>query len=366
MLGRNVRVECDASPGARVLAEELSLYPRGDESRPPDIVIRYQPVESSPRARINPRAHEEYEDGFLAHFQTGDVRFHVRGADLTGIDFYIPSSSTVVSALRKALDMQFSSRTERAGMIFHELVAVPAAHWMRDLAVVHASALSDRNGDVTLIGGTGGVGKTSLMLELCLHHEYRFVADDIAFVGADGRVRPNLAYPKIYAYNLEDNPDLTRRVLAGRRPIDRLQWSVHRRRGPQFVRRRLAPDRLFGAYSSQGGALKRYFVMVREDRPNIDISELDARDAAELSVSLMPPEYPQFYNHLHWHRYHRILAASEPSITASDVHGRWTSLLGTVFEQVECYVVSVPVSMDHQRFKSEMARRLTRGDVARD
>lgn len=358
MLGRRVRIELDGSEGARVLAHELSMYPTPTSINDADLVFRYGPVPSEGGRRVNPRTHEEYSDGFLAHFTTADVRFRVGNGDLTSVDVHVPPSTRLMSSIRKSLDMQFSTRIERVGMVFHELAFVPAAHWLRDISVVHASALANRAGDVTLIGGTGGVGKTSLMLELCLHGDFDFLADDISFIGEDGWVHPNLAYPKIYAYNLEDNPELAQRVLRGRSFSDRLHWSVHRRRGAQFVRRRLAPDRLFGSFSTSGGRLSRYIVLVREDRPNVTIHQMDAESAAAVSVSVMPPEYSHFYNHLSWHAYHRRLSGKEPSIMPSAVHERWNRLLRSVFEDVQCYMVKVPLSIEHARFKEQMAMRI--------
>src|SRR5690606_41041284 len=121
------------------------------------------------------------------------------------------------------------------GMVFHELALVPAAHWLSDVAVVHASAMAGPSGEVTLIGGTGGVGKTSLMLDLCLRRGFTFMADDISIVGADGWVHPNLAYRKIYAYHLQDNPELARRVFQGRRLVHREHCGLPRRPGLYVV-----------------------------------------------------------------------------------------------------------------------------------
>ncbi len=358
MLGRDVRIELDGSPGARVLEQELALYPAASPASEPELRFKWGTILHEDGRRANPRIHEEFSDGFLAHFTTADVRFRVDDGRLRRVELTIPPSHRLISTLRKALDMQFASREERAGMVFHELALVPAAHWLSDVAVVHASAMAGPSGEVTLIGGTGGVGKTSLMLDLCLRRGFTFMADDISIVGADGWVHPNLAYPKIYAYNLQDNPELARRVFQGRRFADRVHWGLHRRRGLQFVRRRLAPDKLFGAYSATGGRLSRYFVLVREDRPNIDITELGAAQAAAVSVEVMPSEYAHFYNHLHWHAYHRRLDGKEPTITPQDVHARWRRLLGAVFQGVRCYMVRVPLNIEHHRFKVEMVERL--------
>ena len=209
MMGRNVQVRYDASKGAAILQEELAAYPPAAAPGGLDLVVRYAPVEYAGLRFANPSVHCEMEDGFVIKGRMATMRFRLEGDRLLGVDFYPASArSPLMRGVRRMADMQYTSREERAGVIFHEWVAGPAAYWAPDMALVHASSFSDARG-VTLIGGTGGTGKTSLALELCRRHGFRFVADDISFVGEDGHVWPNLAWPKIYGYNLEGDPELT-------------------------------------------------------------------------------------------------------------------------------------------------------------
>ncbi len=363
MVRRRVRVEYDASAGSAILREELSRYPLSAEEDAPDLSVRYGIVDPSGRRLVNPRVHDELADGFVMHDRTAKIRFRLDGERLLSVDF-LPTvaSSALVKQARRMLDMQFSSREERAGVIFHELALVPAVHWMPDVAAVHASAFSDREGRVTLIGGTGGVGKTSIALELCIHHGFAFVADDISFVDESGHVWPNLAYPKIYAYNLEDNPDLAARVLEGRGAADRLHWMLHRRRGPQFVRRRVAPDVLYGSYDAEGGPLHRYVLLAREERPGIAVSEMAPERAAAISISLMQTEYYPFHNHLHWHAFNRTVEGRRPAISLRETLERWEGQLRNVLEHATCLLVRIPLSIGHRTFKRDMAAMLSHTD----
>ncbi|MEX0822326.1 MAG: hypothetical protein WD021_09295 [Rhodothermales bacterium] len=364
MLGRRVRVEYDSrtARGADILREELSRYPRAGDGVP-DLTVRYRPVDVPGGGLVNPRNHVELKDGFVMRHRMATVRVRMDGPRLAAIDFHPTSAnSALVTHVRRMLDMQFSSREERAGVMFHEMVLVPAAYWMSDLAIVHASAFSDSDGRVTLVGGTGGVGKTSLALELCMHHGFRFLADDIAFVDDGGHVWPNLAYPKIYAYNLEDNPSLAERLLAGRGAVDRLHWALHRRRGPQYVRRRIAPDVLYGSYDRDGGPLHRYVVLAREDRSDVSVTDLDASQAASMSTALMQAEYYPFHNHLHWHAFNRSVMGRTASLTLRRTVDRWEALLRGVLADARCNLVRIPLTMPHDRFKREMADLLARKD----
>ena len=355
MMGRNVQVCFDASKGAAILQEELAAYPPAAPTASPDLVVRYAPVEYTGLRFANPSIHCEMEDGFIIRGRMATVRFRLEGDRLLGVGFYPASAkSPLMRGLRRMADMQYTSREERAGVIFHEWVAGPAAYWAPDRALVHASSFSAARG-VTLIGGTGGTGKTSLALELCRRHDFRFVADDISFVGEDGHVWPNLAWPKLYAYNVEGDPELASRLLGGRTAADRLHWALHRRRGAAFVRRRMAPATLYDGCDREGGPLYRYVILVREDRPDLHISDISPARAAEISVRVMQAEYAGFHNHLHWHAVNRAAEDRPPTVSVSEVLHRWQDLLAHVLGQASCQLARIPRSMEHGAFRRRMA-----------
>lgn len=356
IFGRVVRVVSDRSAAGRILEEELSRYPPAPEDAEPDLVVRLRRNEPGAGRLVNPRVHEEAESGFLARYRMADVEFRLDGSALRSIDFLPTRPDTaLLRHARRWLDMQFTSREERAGVIFHEMVMVPSVYFEPALALVHASAFEDPDGGVTLVGGTGGVGKTSLEIELCLNHGFRFLADDVTVVGRGGHVWPNLAFPKIYAYNLEDNEELAARVLGRRGLGDRLHWHSHRRLGPANVRRRVAPEILYGGFSREGGPLRRYVILVREDRPALHVSEISAARAADMSVAVMETEYQEFHNHIHWHAFNRMAAGREPVLRVQDVLDRWRDQLTSVFGGASCQLARVPMHMAHADFKRQMA-----------
>lgn len=355
MMGRNVEVRYDASKGATILQKELAAYPPAAAPGEPDLVVRYAPVEYTGLRFANPSVHCEMEDGFIVRGRMATVRFRLAGTRLLGVDFYpVAARSPLMRGLRRMADMQYTSREERTGVIFHEWVAGPAAYWAPDLALVHASSFSDARG-VTLIGGTGGTGKTSLALELCLRHGFRFIADDISFIGEDGHVWPNLAWPKIYGYNLEGDPELTARLLGGRTAADRLHWALHRRRGPAFVRRRMAPADLYDECDREGRPLYRYVILIREDRSDIHISDISPTHAAAMSVRVMQAEYAGFHNHLHWHAVNRAAEDRQPTVSVSEVLQRWQDMLAHVLDRASCQLARIPRSMEHGAFRRRMA-----------
>ena len=362
MMGRNVQVHYDESKGAAILEEELAAYPSASldiaDMGIAELVVRYAPVEYDGLRFANPAVHCEMEDGFIVRGRMATVRFRLDDTRLVGVDFYPASAqSLLMRGARRLADMQYTSREERAGVIFHEWVAGPAVYWLPDMALVHASAFSDARG-VTLIGGAGGAGKTSLALELCRRYGFRFVADDISFVGEDGHVWPNLAWPKIYAYNVEGDPDLAQRLLGGRTAVDRLHWALHRRRGAACVRRRMAPDILYDGCGREGGPVFRYLMLVREDRPDLHISDISPARAAEMSVQVMRAEYAGFHNHLHWHAMHRALEDRPLSVSASGVFRRWRDMLTRVLGRAQCRLARIPRTMEHSAFRRRMTALL--------
>ena len=378
IFGRRVRVEPGLGVAGRVLREELAAYPpwdalpgtpaAGGAAPEADYALTFGAPEMSPVVLANPSSHPEGTDGFTARYTMASVEHRWRGGRLhaLGVRVHRPASG-LWRAAQRAADVQFASREARAGMIAHELALVPAAVLDEGRLPVHASGLQAPDGGVLLLGGTGGVGKTSLCLELGRGAGYRFLADDIAVMdagggaasgpGARGHVYPNLAYPKVYAYNVTGHGGLRAAVLGGRGALDRLHWAAHKARGLDKVRRRVPPDALYGPPSA-GGPLARYVVLTRENRDDLELAPLGADEAAALSVRVLQTEFAAFLTHLHFHAYNRRLITMPPIATPEAVAARWREGLAAVFAGVDCQVARIPMGMDHGRFRREMRAAL--------
>ena len=63
------------------------------------------------------------------------------------------------------------------------------------IAMVHAAAVADKNGCVTLLPGAGGVGKTALLGDLVKHHNYKTLGDDIICLTESGEC---LSFPRSF------------------------------------------------------------------------------------------------------------------------------------------------------------------------
>lgn len=359
IFGKPVRVDVDDSEGSRLLLAELSLYPTAAPNGDSDLVFEHLPLPATTHGLLNPTPHLEFSDGFAARYTMASVAFSFDDGRLRRTRFYENvDGPKLLRTARRFADIQFTSRAQRAGMIFHESALIPSVYFMPDLAPIHASAVQDDEGAVVLIGGTGGVGKTSLELELCLNRGYRFVADDVSIIDVDGHAFPNLAYPKIYAYNLEDNPQLRERVLDRRGLLDRAHWTLRRGLGPSQVRRRLSPDELYGGYSSEGGPVRLYAILVRETRGAVHAEAISADRAASMTTSVLETEFFQFNNHLRWHAFNRAANDEPPYATLEDVSQRWRDVLAGVFQTVDCRLIRIPVDMNHVEFKTTVSQLL--------
>ena len=361
MAGKNVRITMDDSAAGRILARELRVYPAAAATAPADLEISFGSVDLSRSGLINPALHHDLPDGFAARFGGATVRWVVNEGKLRRVEFHVAPSpaSRFRQTVQRMRSIQFALEEESVGQIFHELALVPSVYFEPTQFLLHASGLQAPNGDVTLIGGTGGVGKTSVALHLCRHHGFRFVSDDIAIVDESGHVWPNLAFPKIYAYNLDGDSELQSVIHGGASWGDRLNWRIRRLRGADRVRRRVSPARLYPGYSAEGGRLRRYLFITREWRNDLTAERARAELLASLSMHVMDAEYHSFHNHLAWHAMNRLVSSKPMLITRDATLARWHSLATGVFNDVECVILRVPRQMPHMEFRRRMVQAIT-------
>lgn len=115
---------------------------------------------------------------------------------------------------------------------------------MKQRKIFLHSSMIERNGDVLVLAGTGGCGKTSTLLDLMEKEGYRYLAEDFGVLGCDG-----IAYytPKKMAIYQSDakfrNPDVMKALKA--LPYwQQVQWKLLIALGKN-PRYRFAPQQLF-------------------------------------------------------------------------------------------------------------------------
>ncbi len=352
IFGRDVAIQTTGTRAGRILLEELAAYPAA--SGTPDLTVTVSASIDAPlTGLINPASHQELDDGFIARLPGVALRARWRDGNLRGLDLSTPSRSGARNTVARWRNRQFTDPEEMVGQKFHEVAAVLAAMDSPGTFLLHATAVSV-SGRAIAIGGTGGVGKTTIGVELCLRHGAAFLADDLTVVTSDGVVQPNLAYPKIYAYNLRGDAELFRRVFEGRPAGDRVQWSTKRWRNDLGARRRVAPDQLYGR-TGDPTTLSRYLLVVREHRPDLVVESVDAGTLARQTTDVLRTEVESVARHLWWHRYDRRILGSAPLLDVAAVFQRWEDGLERILGQVECQVVRVPATLPIEAYRARMS-----------
>lgn len=64
-----------------------------------------------------------------------------------------------------------------------------------DYSMVHAAAVADAEGHVTLLPGAGGVGKTALLGSMVKEYGFQYMGDDIVILGKEGS---SLSFPRSF------------------------------------------------------------------------------------------------------------------------------------------------------------------------
>lgn len=346
IFGQNVCVNFDSSNLGHILTDELSLYPKTPAASKPDLIIDILSSSESPkhpnRITKNPLNHIDHAKGFIIDLGSIELNYKLTEKPIIA-EIKIRSRDIIKKFLAKAVSVQFTSVEESVGQILHEWVLVPLIYLDEQKFLVHASAICDRQERVILLGGAGGVGKTSLATDFCMNRNFRFAADDIAIVSSSGYLCPNLAFPKIYGYNLKDNRGLKQLIFEDRTLLDKLFWNTHYYlRGANKVRRRVSPKKAYGYCLTNPCNVSHFFILFRESREDLEIERVDAELATLLSLKIMRAEYSDFNKHILWHEYNYLSTGREPMIVLENIFNRWQKFQLDLFKKVVCYLVRVP------------------------
>lgn len=338
------------------LLNELSFYELKNEVSTKPLIISddWSLVEENMISR-NPSIHFYKNNAIIIKDKLMDIAFlFSNDKKLEKILFKLNyTKSKFRSFLRKWLNMQFTNRIENIGQIFHELVLVPITFFQPDLVPIHASGMFVNSKGI-LLGGTGGVGKTSLEIDFCLNGN-SFITDDIAIANTVGAIFPNYNYPKIYGYNLEGNPKLKKRLFKNQGVLDSLHWVLHKTIfGIDKVRRKKSAQDLYTKVVSESISFSNYFVLFKKNVKDLNCESLNVDKAVEMSLEVILSEYSAFFNHLKWHNFNAIGSGMDPIITCNTIENKWRYNLYKLLTDKDVKQVNIPFNIEHSKFKSEM------------
>jgi hypothetical protein len=208
---------------------------------------------------------------------------------------------------------------------------------------LHASVVA-RSGRAVALAAWGGVGKTSLMLQLVHHQGWQFLADDLAVLDDSGTVHRSPWRIQLYAYSLEGEGSLRRRLFAGRGLVDRFQWyALLWKRGPMQVRRRVHASELFGdAGVADAAKLGRALFLRRIDGDAFSVRDAEPNRAAAAAAATLEFDL----DILHRWQLAASGSVSEPSLPRpSETSAQSEQVIRSALIEsgAECLLVDIPV-----------------------
>lgn len=355
-----VHVHEGDGPAAEVIRREMSAYaPAAGDTRA-DIELRLVPTVGRDDLRsTSPSVHMEFDDGFggwFGRFFVARWRLH---DDAVRVELAVRGGA--LGHVRRYRNPSFHHAYQDVGKFAHEIALVGTVQMFRPdaLMFLHGAALVDPQGNGVVVGGTGGVGKTSLALELGRVHRWRFLADDMVGVDAGGTLHLNGNWPKIYAYNTLGDPELEGDLLRSRAFLNRLHWRIMKR-FPSLVRRTLAPDVLYPAGIATEAPLRALYLVFRTDARVIEISRCDPVAAASACAEILAAEQSVLSQHVAWSGATRAVLGYRSVIPVWGT-APWSARFAERLVGCRCHLVRVPRGMGAVRYREAMAQRLTGG-----
>lgn len=264
----------------------------------------------------------------------------------------------VLSPLTRALTRDFSTPTDIvAKNLLYE--AVDPLVWCslltQDASFVHAGAVATPDGQGVLLMGTGGVGKTTTVLDLVLSGRWRYLGDDLVIVSPDGLNR----HPKhlqLYAYNSVLVPGVQERILRGRTRTDRFLWNARLRSlGPRQVRRRTAASTFFGrdAVAEAADLTAAVKLTTALGTSGIEVTDADPARLARQAASVICDEFWDFTRFLN-----SVATLTSEAPTLGELQARVAATIERALPTEGCYEVGVPPGTPGAEISAALNSRL--------
>lgn len=309
----------------------------------------------------NPKIIKVNEKGFSMKFQVmifWDLE-NLKENQLT-VDIYLleRQKSMFKKSISKFLSMGFEKVTDIMDQILHELVLVPSTFFFQDKVIIHGSCLYNKKYDKSVVfGGTGGVGKTSSLIEMGKDHDWVFLSDDIVVVDESGKIYPNYAYPKIYAYNTIGDKNFEKEILKNKSFMNKFQWRFWKKINPARVRRRISPSLLYNSEFVSPKLDENLFLFRGNFDEDISFEKKDAKSSSDFEKNIILTEYESIYKFIKWYEYNAKALGFEPHITFDEIVKNYEEKYNKIFSNTNNYIVKIDDSMSHNLFKKEMIKQ---------
>lgn len=364
IFGMIIKLNTVKSNEGAALHDELSIYPILNNINY-DLEINYLPrVKTDDIISNNPSINYLSNKSIVFKLGVTTVKFYIEEGNVKKIDFSIDQKSGIKSNIEKWKSLQFTTNEENIGQFFHELVLVPFAFLSDYYSVVHCSGIANSKDEVVLFGGTGGVGKTSLEMELCLKHNCSFYNDDISVIDAKGNCYPNFSYPKIYGYNLIGEGVLRNKILKSLSFSNNFHYKLRSIKGGNKVRRRVNPQEFYGNILLKSKKPSSIIILFRNNVERISLEKVNSKKIAEYNSLIIGSEYNVFFNHLRWYEFNALSINKTPFTTYKSIIEKNTKNLESGIAGLKkIYLAHIPLNISNADFKIQMVDILKKNEI---
>ena len=355
--GQNIRINLKNSAYKNILLSELEPYKNTSDKANIVITDDWTDFNFKPVAN-NPKQHFYYKNVIHIKEKLTEVAFVFSGqAEVTHIYFKLVTAPNAFRKItRKWLNMQFTNRVENIGQIFHENILIPLSFFLPNVAPVHASGFQYKD-KTYLLGGTGGVGKTTLELLFCMQKNASFITDDIAVISNTAQVFPNYNYPKIYGYNLTGNTELKQKTFKKAGILNKIHWKLHQKLfGINKVRRKISPFTLYDSVVQKPTQLTDYFILFKKEVPKIKKEPINLENTIQATIAVILTEYSYFFNQLKWHEFNATVLNAQPIITVEKLQNKWQNNLAVALKNCNNKRIEIPLNIKHKDYQMEMEK----------
>lgn len=198
----------------------------------------------------------------------------------------------------------YESIFDKIGQIFHELIIIPAImiYFSDRLSPIHSTTIYNNKKELGLmIAGTGGVGKTTMENIFLNDKEYDFIADDFTIIDDSGFGYSNYNYPKIYGYNVLNNPALDIKVNNYIKGISKILWNYRKSKVPAYIRRRISPKFITNKSLKEKIRINKLFYLIRGHYKEPVFMDIAAEELSSIFINILKNEYHNaLFRYLYW------------------------------------------------------------------
>jgi hypothetical protein len=237
----------------------------------------------------------------------------------------------------------------------HELVFVPTQFFNLENTIIHGSCININK--TSILGGVGGVGKTSATLSL-KGTQTTFISDDMIIIDKYKKTYPNYAFPKIYAYNLENNKKLKKKILKSSSIINKLLFNIIGYISKSKVRKRIDPRELYTINNMQDYKINNYYLLNKTDIKYIKIIKVNSRLLSKLSWQIIEMEYSYIINQLLLHDLNCQIFNVKNNFDYKKIKINKLNINNNIFNKTNNCIIQIPKNIKHKDYLNQIKKIL--------